>query len=124
MNRAVIGLGSNINARENMDRAVVLLREHFQVLSVSAWRQTSPIGIAQQADFLNGALLLESSLELQALRKALKKMEDRLGRDRSRPKYGPREIDLDVVLWNQQVVDEDYYARPFLQELVAEVTRA
>ncbi len=122
MNRAGIGLGSNINARANMGRAVNLLRQRFKVVGVSSWRQTSPIGISQQPDFLNGALLIETSLELQHLRNTLKNIEDRLGRDRTRPKFGPREIDLDVVLWNHQVVDDDYYSRPFLQELVAEVT--
>ncbi len=48
----------------------------------------------------------------------LKGMEDDMGRDRSRPKFGPREIDLDVIIWNQNVVDEDYYERDFLGQLV------
>ncbi len=121
MNRAVIGLGSNINASANMERAVELLKELFEVVKVSQWIQTQPIGIKQQPVFLNGALLLNTSLELQAVKDELKKLEDRMGRDRSRPKYGPREIDMDVIIWNNQVVDDDYYSREFLQLLVKEV---
>jgi 2-amino-4-hydroxy-6-hydroxymethyldihydropteridine diphosphokinase len=121
MNSAVIGLGSNINPQQNMARAVVLLQEKFEVKKICPWRRTSPIGIHQQPDFLNGALRLQTSMDLQTLKVILKQMEDQMGRDRSRPKYGPREIDLDVLLWNKKVVDEDYYERPFLQELVAQV---
>ncbi len=104
-----------------MARAVELLRELFEVEKISSWRRTSPIGIHQQPDFLNGALRLQTSMDLQLLRVTLKQLEDQMGRDRSRPKYGPREIDLDVLLWNKEVVDEDYYERRFLQELVSQV---
>ncbi len=121
MNKAVIGLGSNINASVNMERAVELLKELFDVVKVSQWMQTQPIGIKQQPDFLNGALLLNTSLELQAIKDELKRLEDRMGRDRTRPKYGPREIDMDVIIWNNQVVDDDYYSREFLQLLIKEV---
>jgi 2-amino-4-hydroxy-6-hydroxymethyldihydropteridine diphosphokinase len=51
-------------------------------------------------------------------------MEDILGRNRSRPKFGPREIDLDILVWNDEIVDEDYYHRDFLQQLVSEITTA
>ena len=121
MNNAVVGLGSNINAPANMDRAVQLLKEHFCVLKVSRWMQTQPIGIIDQPTFFNGALVLETTLELKGLKAALKNLENRMGRDRTRPKFGPREIDLDVILWNGQVVDEDYNTRDFLQALVKEV---
>ena len=60
-------------------------------------------------------------MELKGLKAALKNLENRMGRDRTRPKFGPREIDLDVILWNGQVVDEDYNTRDFLQALVKEV---
>ncbi len=121
MNRAVIGLGSNIDASANMDRAVELLKEQFSVVKVSRWMQTQPIGITNQPIFFNGALVLETTLELNLLETALKDIENRMGRDRTRPKFGPREIDLDVILWNGKVVDEDYYTRDFLQILVKEV---
>lgn len=121
MNLAVIGLGSNIDASANMHRAVDLLKEQFRILKVSRWMQTQPIGITDQPIFFNGALVLETALELKALEASLKNLENRMGRDRTRPKFGPREIDLDVILWNGTVVDKDYYTRDFLQVLVKEV---
>ncbi len=121
MNNAVIGLGSNIDAAANMNRSVELLKEQFSVLKVSQWMQTQPIGITDQPIFFNGALMLETTLELKALNSKLKDIEDQMGRNRSRPKFGPREIDLDVILWNGEVVDEDYYTRDFLQVLVKKV---
>lgn len=121
MNKAVIGLGSNIDASANMDRAVAFLKEQFNVLKISQWMQTQPIGITEQPIFFNGALLLKTSLKLSELNSELKILEDKMGRDRSRPKFGPREIDLDVIIWNDEVVDEDYYTRNFLQILVKEV---
>ena len=51
----------------------------------------------------------------------LKKIEDRLKRDRTQPRFGPRTIDLDVVVWNGKVVDRDYYTREFLKNAVDEV---
>ncbi len=123
MKQAVIGLGSNINAIANMNRAVELLKAQFRVLKVSQWMQTQPIGITDQPTFFNGALLLETTFELKELEALLKNLEDRMGRDRSRPKFGPREIDLDVILWNSEVVDKDYYTRDFLQVLVKEVLK-
>jgi 2-amino-4-hydroxy-6-hydroxymethyldihydropteridine diphosphokinase len=50
-------------------------------------------------------------------------IEDKLGRDRSRPKFGPREIDLDVLMFDGEIVDEDYYTRDFLQILVDQVKK-
>jgi 2-amino-4-hydroxy-6-hydroxymethyldihydropteridine diphosphokinase len=44
-----------------------------------------------------------------------------MGRDRTIPKFGPRNIDLDIVVWNGTIVDEDYYTRDFLQKSVAEL---
>ncbi|SMO51579.1 2-amino-4-hydroxy-6-hydroxymethyldihydropteridinediphosphokinase [Saccharicrinis carchari] len=121
MNKAIIGLGSNIDAPANLNRAVELLKEQFSVVKVSQWMQTQPIGITEQPVFFNGVLVMETTLELKPLETALKNLEDRMGRDRTRPKFGPREIDLDVILWNGQVVDDDYYTRDFLQSLVREV---
>jgi len=44
-----------------------------------------------------------------------------MGRDRSLPKFGPRTIDLDILIWNKKVVDEDYYKRDFLRKGVEEI---
>ena len=117
----VIGLGSNIDPEANLEQAVLELKSRFKVSKRSQWIRSKPIGIQDQPDFYNGALLMETELELQSLKKELKRIEDILGRDRSLPKFGPRTIDLDILIWNKKVVDEDYYERDFLRKGVEEI---
>ena len=117
----VIGLGSNIDPEANLEQAVQELKSRFKVSKLSQWTRTKPIGIQDQPDFYNGALLMETELEQQSLKKELKRIEDILGRDRSLPKFGPRTIDLDILIWNKKVVDEDYYERDFLRKGVEEI---
>ena len=117
----VIGLGSNIEPEANLEQAVQELKSRFKVSKRSQWTRTKPIGIQDQPDFYNGALLMETELEQQSLKKELKRIEDILGRDRSLPKFGPRTIDLDILIWNKKVVDEDYYERDFLRKGVEEI---
>ena len=120
-NEVVIGLGSNIDPEANLEQAVLELKSRFKVSKRSQWTRTKPIGIQDQPDFYNGALLMETELEQQSLKKELKRIEDILGRDRSLPKFGPRTIDLDILIWNKKVVDEDYYERDFLRKGVEEI---
>ena len=117
----VIGLGSNIDPEANLEQAVLELKSRFKVSKRSQWTRTKPIGIQDQPDFYNGALLMETELEQLSLKKELKRIEDILGRDRSLPKFGPRTIDLDILIWNKEVVDEDYYERDFLRKGVEEI---
>ena len=117
----VIGLGSNIDPEANLEQAVLELKSRFKVSKRSQWTRTKPIGIQNQPDFYNGALLIETELEQQSLKKELKQIEDILGRDRSLPKFGPRTIDLDILIWNKKVVDEDFYERDFLRKGVEEI---
>ena len=119
--KVVIGLGSNIDPEANLEQAVQELKSRFKVSKRSQWTRTKPIGIQDQPDFYNGALLMETELEQQSLKKELKRIEDILGRDRSLPKFGPRTIDLDILIWNKKVVDEDYYEREFLRNGVDEI---
>ena len=117
----VIGLGSNIDPEANLEQAVQELESRFKVSKRSQWNRTKPIGILDQPDFYNGALLMETELEQQSLKMELKRIEDILGRDRSLPKFGPRTIDLDILIWNKKVVDEDYYERDFVRKGVEEI---
>ena len=119
--KVVIGLGSNIDPEANLEQAVLELKSRFKVSKRSQWTRTKPIGIQDQPDFYNGALLMETELEQQSLKKELKRIEDILGRDRSLPKFGPRTIDLDILIWNKKIVDQDYYERDFLRKGVEEI---
>lgn len=121
MNRCIIGIGSNIDAKENISKSLILLQERANILAVSTMVETIPIGITNQAMFTNGAVLIETDLSKETLRILLKQIEDQCGRDRTAPKFGPRTIDLDIVIWNNEVVDEDYQARDFLKNSCREL---
>ncbi len=106
--RAYVGLGSNLGDREQVIAdAVSLLGEHpeIDVLRASALRETEPWGPVVQPRFLNGAVSVETTLAPRALLEALLDVERRLGRVRDE-RWGPRTIDLDLLLYGDAVVDE------------------
>lgn len=121
MNQCIIGIGSNIEAGYHIQEAIRLLSEEVEVLRVSHMQTTKPIGITDQPDFTNGAVLIETEMDLGVLSVYLKKLEDRMGRDRSQKKFGPRNIDLDILIWNGTIVDPDYYTRDYLRVSAAEL---
>jgi len=120
-NTCIIGIGSNIDAENNIADMLQRLKEKVKILNVSSMIKTKPIGIENQPDFTNGAVKISTQLDRPNLEDLLKSIEDQMGRDRSAPKFGPRNIDLDLVVWNGEIVDDDYYTRDFLQKSVAEV---
>jgi 2-amino-4-hydroxy-6-hydroxymethyldihydropteridine diphosphokinase len=107
--RAYVGLGANLDAREETIRnALDLLGEHprIDVVAVSTLRETKPWGpVARQPPFLNGAAVVETSLEPRALLGVLLDVERRLGRVREE-RWGPRTIDLDLLVYGDAIVDE------------------
>jgi 2-amino-4-hydroxy-6-hydroxymethyldihydropteridine diphosphokinase len=108
--RAYVGLGSNLGDREGtIRRAVELLGEQpgIEIVAVSTLRDTDPVGYEDQPRFLNGAVALEVDLSARALLDELLEIERELGRDRSREtRWGPRTIDLDLLLYGEETVDE------------------
>ena len=118
----IIGIGSNIDPEKNIASALFILRQEQEFVSVSSLIKTSPIGISEQPDFLNGAAKVLTEMELADFKSYLKGVEDRLKRDRTTPKYGPRTIDLDIVKWDGEIVDPDYYCREFLKNAVDEIS--
>jgi 2-amino-4-hydroxy-6-hydroxymethyldihydropteridine diphosphokinase len=121
VNSCIIGIGSNIDPQENIKKALDLLSTELKVVGISSFVRTRPLGITSQPDFLNGAAKVETAMEETEFRRYLKLLEDRLGRDRTQPKYGPRSIDLDIVIWNGTIVDGDYHQREFLRKSAAEL---
>ena len=121
MNTCIIGIGSNIDADSNISQMLEILRSKVNVIKVSPMLRTKPIGIENQPDYTNGAVKIGTELDQSGLNLMLKAIEDQLGRDRSGPKFGPRTMDLDIVVWNGEIVDPDYYTRDFLKKSVGEV---
>ena len=97
-----------------MRQALELLSRHpeIDILAVSAFRETEPWGVADQPPFLNGAALVQTSLQPGELLDVLLGVERTLGRTRTGPRYGPRTIDLDLLVYGDRTVDEPALAVP------------
>ena len=121
MNTVIVGIGSNIDAEKNVNAAKRMLREKLNVLGESKFVRTKPIGSRQQQDFLNGSLLVKTRLGLKQLKTVLKGVEIALGRDAGEDRYGPRKMDLDILVWNGEIIDSDIYEREFLRRAVIEL---
>ena len=103
MTRAYVGVGANIGDREATIRAALAALP--DVVAVSELRETAPVGVVDQPPFLNGAAALETELSPRELLDVLLDVERRLGRER-RERWGPRTIDLDLLLHGEAEVDE------------------
>ena len=121
MNDCIVGIGSNIEADYHIAEMLKLLSARVQIVQVSQMVQTKPIGITAQSDFTNGAVRILTDMDKEELTLFLKQLEDQLGRDRSQKKFGPRNIDLDILIWDNKVVDPDYFTREFLRKSAAEL---
>jgi 2-amino-4-hydroxy-6-hydroxymethyldihydropteridine diphosphokinase len=114
--RAFVGLGSNLGEREVTLRAAVKRMRALpdtEVSRVSSFRDTEPVGNLDQPRFLNGAVELETALSARALLGALLELERAFGRDRNAgPQLGPRTLDLDLLLYGDQTIDEPLLTVP------------
>jgi 2-amino-4-hydroxy-6-hydroxymethyldihydropteridine diphosphokinase len=105
---AYVGLGANLGPREiTLLRAVDLLAETegVEVRAVSQLRETAPVGVVEQPLFLNGAVALDTTLSPRELLDRLLEIERGLGRVRD-VRWGPRVVDLDLLVYGDQQVDE------------------
>ena len=103
MTLAYIGLGSNLGARESLIRRAA---ELIGATRLSEVRETEPWGYEQQPRFLNAVAEVETELPPRRLLDHLLDVEARLGRERIGPKWGPRSIDLDLLLYGDETVNE------------------
>jgi 2-amino-4-hydroxy-6-hydroxymethyldihydropteridine diphosphokinase len=103
--RAYVGLGSNLGDREGtLRRAIELLGD--EVVAISTFRETDPVGYEDQPRFVNAAVALETELGPRELLDRLLAVERELGRTRNGPRYGPRTIDLDLLVYGDEAIEE------------------
>jgi 2-amino-4-hydroxy-6-hydroxymethyldihydropteridine diphosphokinase len=103
MTIAYVGLGSNLGDRER------LIREAAQLIGavrLSTLIETEPWGYGDQPLFLNAVAELDTLLTARQLLDHLLDVERRLGRERIGPRWGPRTIDLDLLLYGDETIDE------------------
>ncbi|MGZ4408178.1 MAG: 2-amino-4-hydroxy-6-hydroxymethyldihydropteridine diphosphokinase [Gaiellaceae bacterium] len=103
MTLAYVGLGSNLGDREATIRRAAGL---IGASRLSPIVETEPWGYADQPRFLNAAAEVETSLSPRAFLDHLLEVERLLGRERVGPRWGPRTIDLDLLLWDDQRISE------------------
>lgn len=129
-NTAYLSLGSNIKPEENLPAAIRLLAALTKLVAVSSVWETEPVGLRPQPNFLNAAAIVETDLAAEQLkREVLDRIEQSLGRVRQADKNAPRPIDIDLMLFNQQIFqlgqrripDPEIVERPFVAIPLAEI---
>jgi len=128
--RVWLALGSNLGDRAGYLRAAraALPKAGIALVRASRVDETAPVGIRDQPQFLNQVLEVETSLEPRPLLDALKQIEHELGRT-ARERWGPREIDIDILRYDGRIVDEpglhiphaELQNRPFLLDLLQDI---
>jgi 2-amino-4-hydroxy-6-hydroxymethyldihydropteridine diphosphokinase len=109
-----IGLGSNIGDRNSyLEAALLHIAKECKasIIAKSSIKETKPVGYVDQPDFLNQIIKIETELTPMDLLFALKKIESDMGRIR-RFSLGPREIDLDILLYDDLIIDSDIIIIP------------
>ncbi len=104
MGRAYLSLGSNVDAQAHLRKAVAALRARFGEIALSDAYVFPAVGF-DGGDFLNAAAVVDSDLDPFALNDWLHALEDAHGRDRSGPRYGDRTLDIDIVFYDDLVLD-------------------
>ena len=130
MTRVWLALGSNLGDRDGYLEAARagLPGVGITLLRASRVAETEPVGMRDQPRFLNQVLEVETSLEPRPLLDVLKGIERRLGRT-ARERWGPREIDIDILRYDGRTVDEpglhiphaELQNRPFLLDLLRDI---
>lgn len=105
--RAAIGLGSNLGDREStLTSAIAALSELGDLVAVSPFYETAPVGGPDQGAYLNAAVAIETNLAPRALLDECLRIELQHGRER-RERWGPRTLDLDILMYGNKTIDED-----------------
>lgn len=130
MNDVFLSIGTNIgNREENLKQAVRLLQRQFEMITISSIYETAPVGYVDQPSFLNIAVHVNTLLSPFDTLLACQAIENELGRVRD-IRWGPRIIDLDILLYNQENVEADnlivphprMYERAFVLVPLVEIT--
>lgn len=107
--KAFIGVGSNIGEKSaNINKVIGLINdsEHTKVIKTSSFYRTEPVGVTDQDWFVNAVIEVETKLDPKGLLDSLLKFEEALGRLRVK-KWGPRVIDLDILFYDDIIVNDD-----------------
>ncbi len=128
--RAFIAVGSNIKPEENVRAALLALAAQEQIVAISTIYRTRPEGRPDQQDFYNCVVEIRTEKTPEALKfQVLRRIENGLGRERTSDKFAPRTIDLDLMLYDDLIIetnglvlpDPEIASRPFLAGCLSEL---
>ncbi len=121
LHRAYLSLGSNIDAEKNLPKAMDLLREVGEILSVSSVWESGSVGF-DGPNFLNACILFLTPLQPVELKeKIIRPIEARLGRVRGEEKNAPRPIDIDIVMFDEHPLNTEFWDYAFVAVPLAEL---
>jgi 2-amino-4-hydroxy-6-hydroxymethyldihydropteridine diphosphokinase len=119
--RACLLVGSNIDPVVNTQKAIYLLSKNVKIISVSTTWETEAVG-SRGPNFLNTALICLTELSADQLKEqALKKIENKMGRIRNSDKNAPRTIDLDIVLYDDRLIDTNLWSHLYMALTISEL---
>lgn len=111
MARIYVSLGSNVEPRVNIRRAVTELRAHYGELQLSRVYESEAVGFDGE-NFLNLVAGFDTDEDVHAVVAVLRDVEARCGRERNGARFAPRSMDLDLLLYDQQVLQENGLTLP------------
>jgi 2-amino-4-hydroxy-6-hydroxymethyldihydropteridine diphosphokinase len=121
MHSACLSLGSNISPQKNLYSAWIALGQSLEIVKSSSIWESPPYG-AGGPNFLNAVILVKTAFALDDLKwKVLRVLETRMGRVRTEDKFAPRPIDLDVIIYDNSVLDANLWKLAFLAAPCAEI---
>lgn len=116
-----LGLGSNIQPDLYLPKAIRYLQHMLEVVQVSSIWQTPAVGM-EGPDFLNVVIEVRTELNPEEIKKQVtQKIENELGRVRTEDKFAPRTIDIDLLIYDNQVLDEEIWDHAHLAVPLAEL---
>lgn len=121
MNEVFILIGSNIQAQQNIKKCLFLLNEQITISAHSKIWITKSFG-SDGPDFLNLAIFAKTPLDVKTLKSSvIRKIENQLGRIRLPDKYAPRTIDVDIIIFNDEIIDVDIWTKVFIAIPISEL---
>ncbi|HQV95893.1 MAG TPA: 2-amino-4-hydroxy-6-hydroxymethyldihydropteridine diphosphokinase [Anaerolineales bacterium] len=118
---AYLSLGSNIEPEVNLPKAVTLLSQSGEIAKISSAWETKPVG-GSGGNYLNACLSYKTTLAQDKLKTSIiHPIESSLGRKRAQDKYAPRTIDIDIILFDGEIVGRRWLAQAFVIVPLAEI---
>ncbi|WP_199610556.1 2-amino-4-hydroxy-6-hydroxymethyldihydropteridine diphosphokinase [Flocculibacter collagenilyticus] len=115
MTTCYIGIGGNLNnplATVKSAISALSVEPHFQLVAVSAYYQSQPMGPQDQPDYVNAAALIETSLSAEQVLATTQRIEQQHGRVRKDERWGARTLDLDILLYGNSEINTEHLTVP------------